>query len=410
MRIIGILLIACIVVLTIIGCFPSGEFHSLVDITLSNQSSYNVNFFTRRIGDREEMSDTDHGIVLSGTSNSFKRSSGYTYSMYCKDKNEIHNWGPKEVYIDFDQDYEWIIEDPPRGNITINNNSGYNINIHISDIDKGNINSGEFTVYSEEIGNYNLKARIENGSYTGYCWHNSIELTEAGYIWNLEINTELYPSENCYVWNFEEIYNDHLGKIECNIVLGEIFYSPNKKYDDFSLHTKSEELIIQSDFIHATIGLSQSMGSWIYISDWNDNLQGFAIFEITNKYAPLNLIQYRLKKEDLDYKAVIDVRKNSTPSNLKGEYIFNVNKWNYVAFSYDADTNLLWLVCNDSITSYEPEGSWGEGTLCARYFSHTTNVNSYLDETIWLPNQFIAPQVFVDHYNHNVPWGAEYIP
>jgi len=34
----------------------------------------------------------------------------------------------------------------------------------------------------------------------------------------------------------------------------------------------------------------------------------------------------------------------------------------------------------------------------------------YLDELIMATNQFTDPQIFVDHYNHNVPWGAEYIP
>ena len=58
------------------------------------------------------MSDTNHVVVFSGTSRSFKRSSGYTYSMYCIDQDNIYTWEPQEVYIDFEENYEWIIENP----------------------------------------------------------------------------------------------------------------------------------------------------------------------------------------------------------------------------------------------------------------------------------------------------------
>ena len=55
------IIILYIVIFSIISCFPNGDFHSLVNITLTNQSSYNVDFYTRRIGEAEEISYTEHG-------------------------------------------------------------------------------------------------------------------------------------------------------------------------------------------------------------------------------------------------------------------------------------------------------------------------------------------------------------
>lgn len=320
------------VLLTIIGCFPDGKFHTLIDVALTNQSSYDVDFFTRRVGEGEEMNYTEHGRVISSTSESFKRSSGYTYSMYCIDKDEIFIWGPKEVYIDFDEDYEWIIGDP---------------------------------------------------------------------------ESESYPSENCHVFNFENNYEDQYGIDNWSVKVNEALSLTEKKFGNYSLFAKTDSFAgLQTDSSYWTIGKSQSIGVWVKFIDLP--VSGTLITAYCN-VAETNFFFIKASSNGIGF----FVGKNGTESSSIYTTTPIDGEWHYVALSYNTDTNICYGIVDNNIIFFEPSGTWGTGYGVANIMAANNDEGIrtfYMDEACFAPDQYIHPDTWVQHYNHNIPWGAEYIP
>ena len=295
----------------------------------------------------------------------------------------------------------------PHGNITINNNSSWTVNIYISGSLEGTITTGNNNVYTKYIGNYDLLAQPQGT--VGY-WEENIELTIIGYTWNLEINTESYP-ENSRIWNFENNYEDHLGiddwDVKHEIACSAKYYKLGKfGYHSLSALNKRQGWLEKENCW--IIGNSISYGAWINIAmfDYNDVfLHVRHTDDITKKRDNIFVFIY-------NNNTYFSIRKGDVYSYENFEITLNDNNWHYLSISYDSRNNILYgTIDNNIITINNPPGTWGTGS--GSFFIFSTNwadINNvyYIDEAIVCADTFIDPQVFVDHYNHNVPWGAEY--
>jgi hypothetical protein len=435
--------ILCSLILLIFSCFPEGDDHSLIDITLINQSSYDVNFFTRRVDNGEEMNYTNHGTVFSHTSESFGRSSGYTYSMYCRDVDNNITWGPQEEYIEYDRNFEWEITDltpeppetpeptpdptdvptlGPTADIIINNNLAYDAEITISGEFKETLPAGNTGTYTEETGEHILHAYLPDIDKHGSRY---IDLTETGYTWDIQTNTELYPEDNCRVWNFEDNAEDQLGIDDWTTKTNIIFTQLQQKFGAYSLKTDGQDGSLSLGPLTATEGESQSAGAWFYLTGTDLNyhpagLEPIPIIRLSNgnSYITCMLeIDWGLK----DIKAYIHIGRSpvkgvTVETTLYSNDSVILDTWNYIAFSYNKDNDTIYFVFNDTIYSTLLSGIWYPNSTPWYWRINLTDdsplpiATIFVDEAILIPNQFVDPQVFVDHYNHDALWGEEYIP
>ncbi len=434
------LIILCVISLSISGCFPDGKYHSLIEITLTNQTTHNVNFFTRRIENEEEMSVTNHGIIPAQTSESFQRASGYTYAMYCTAsiENETITYGPQEIYIDFDNDYEWTVSDSPtaeptetpeptitpepteeptltpegtplpEGDITINNNSPWDVNISISGFVEEILNSGDTGIYTRAIGNYNLLAQVNTIQY----WSENIDLTETGYVWDLNTSTETYPIVNYRIFDFENNYEDHLGVAYWVVTNTTLFDLNYKKFGNYSLFGSGTTMdYIRSDNDEWTPGESQACAIWILGTKLDSG--GTYCIGFDQAYAPQNRIIAYISSDSVSFL----IYKANGGSSTYHDFTVNIsnNKWHYFGFSYNKNSNTFYGIFDDNIyTISDIPGTWDASASHTGYIRIRTYNNvdytMFVDEAIICPDEFIDPQIFVDHYNHGAPWGAEYIP
>ena len=398
-----------IIILLLSGCFVTDEgFHSLIDITINNQTSYNVTFFTKRIGENEEHNYSSHGPVASQTSKAFTRPSGYTYDMYCVSGDNI--WGPDVVYIDFGKDYTWTISDPatptpspvptltpaPTGVILINNNSLDNVDITISSDSKGILNAGTSITYSELPGEYNLFAgAVDSEKF----WEINISLTEEGYEWNLEENLEVFPSENHRIWNFENNYDDHLGVDGWDYHPAYSFSSTVVKFGISSFSGS----FLESNLFAIPVNELTTAG-WVYVENFpSSEKRIFGLIIRYGLYASVPCFQVKLTHTGTVY---MEYNPDYTTEFMYviESHVITPNEWHYISVSFDTSKPKTYLTVDNYLYAGYSCRTWY--TSLNTYAIYTDSNFPNIDEFI-IVEEYINPNVFIQHFNRNLPWNIE---
>jgi hypothetical protein len=156
------------------------------------------------------------------------------------------------------------------------------------------------------------------------------------------------------------------------------------------------------------LGTSQNCGIWLKPINITDSPHGSVIAGVLNGE---NRILLQINYNHSRWYMSLQIVKDGTLNLLIADDELNENEWNYVSFSYNSDTNNIYLVSNNNIYSDIPNGIWGDGDwIIMLSATNETNFKVYVDEAIFITDEFIPPEVFVDHYLHNAPWGADYVP
>lgn len=384
--------IFCIIFLSFSSC-PE-LFKDVEEIIVDNQSDFTLEFF---------VDDEYRETIAPGTTYQTADYTKVEHILLCT--SDPYQWGPVTIVLDKGTPYIWTIENPATGNITVNNNSSFdNVCIIIGGLVAGYLDSGENGTYSRFVGNYNLIASTPTGS-----WQQNIDLTEEGYIWNLEANIEFFPSENCQVWNFEDTHEDHLGIDDWDVKGEYIALSTlHSKFGDYSYFATSSHRGNLIKYIDGTIKNSQSACIWVYFTSITNSFYPSAIFhfyDIDNRFL-LYAYEDNLR---------LAIKLNGVENFFDEILIENIslNTWHLLGISYNADNTTLYIVANTTIFSYEILDEIIENGIIKINFVTDNNYldsTQFIDEAFIAPNQFIDPQIFVDHYTHNAPWGEEYIP
>ena len=90
--------------------------------------------------------------------------------------------------------------------------------------------------------------------------------------------------------------------------------------------------------------------------------------------------------------------------------------WVYLALTYDAGTDKFYVVYNDTITDLGViGGSWAGGTWtnlrlypCRDYVWNSLEINAFFDELTYCYDYYIPPEIWAQHYTHNVPWNTDF--
>lgn len=414
-RIILFSLICLLILLLFTGC-PE-LFKDMEYAIIQNKSDYTIVVFV----------DNEYkNIVAPGVTYKFGLYTKVTYTLLCR--ADPYKWGPKKIILKKGEPYTWVIKNPPEatpvptikptpeptpipnGEITINNLSSSLVIIYFAGNMEGTIEAGNSENYTKEIGNYNLLAIPQRISGT---WDENIDLSEEGYIWNLETEIESYPADNCRVWNFENNYQNQYGVDDWDTKDNCLFDSSIKKIGNYSIKddnsNDSAHLQIPIEYI---IGESQSVGFWLYVSYLNSGVNTTVSYIYWNG---ANHIWLRIREDSGEFYIRLFFYKGMTGSYVDSD-TFGLNEWHYIAMSYDADNEIGYLIVDNNKYSLEPSGTWDSllnswhKITIAWYSSGAYQYRVNMDELCIVANLYIQPGIWVQHYNHNVPWGEEYIP
>jgi hypothetical protein len=218
------------------------------------------------------------------------------------------------------------------------------------------------------------------------------------------IVTEYFPADNFKIFRWENNAEDHNGNDDWAIKSNLAYDTTYKKFGSYSLFATSGNIgsaYTESDFI--TIGEDQSAGTWFYHRLMGSE-ESKALLQIV--YDGDNYIQIRLEYVEhvLYLMAEFRIGGGAVTYNYSTNTVIT-DAWNFAAFSYDVSTNKLYLVLNNIITEFTLSGSWSIGlTSFGVGTKNTTNMELYLDETIFAADTYIPAAVWAQHYNHNVPW------
>jgi len=216
--------------------------------------------------------------------------------------------------------------------------------------------------------------------------------------------TEYFPNEEYHIYQLEGTYadtdgvDDWLSHFDC------AFSAVQVKFGTQSLFATDGDVGFLIKTIGGTISNSQSMGGWWYFESVGVGIRTSIVVWLNEAN---NLIVLAIEDGNL----VLSVKKGGITILNEVTVAENVplKEWHYIAYSYDSDNDNLHIVLDSHVYHYlSLGGAWGAGTM--QLILGTANASfdrtHYLDEICVASNQYIPPEVWVQHYNHNVAWNT----
>jgi len=223
-----------------------------------------------------------------------------------------------------------------------------------------------------------------------------------------EVNQEYFPSPDFRLFNFNDsTYTDQNGvddwELKSNVAIDTLI----SKFGGKGLQCGADGAGLLRAVSNWTVGSSQSAGAWVYFSAIGTTPQHTIFGYFTDDYDAINV---RLDNA-LTFTAELTLGTDSVvlvTSTITAE----INKWYYVGFCYHQSTQKADLIINNEITTKQTTGAWGSGTnpkLFAQVHrtSDSTGAYSHMDELLFAPDIDVDPNLFAQHYNHNIPWNTD---
>lgn len=233
---------------------------------------------------------------------------------------------------------------------------------------------------------------------------------------NPPTSVERFPNPYFRVFNFESTYADQNGLDDWTYKTNCVTTLITAKFGTRSLRSDPAGTggLLASP-AGGTVGSSQSYGSWIYFTrsgtaTSSDELSVISLYS-TNNY--LRIYQ------------IFTNGSSSTQLNIRigknASIVYNSNLctcptgWNYIAVSYNSVTDIAYVTVNGTIYSTGVlGGTWGSGTFTyfvaypaydLVYLGLTLRV--FFDEIIWSWDHYVSPEIWAQHYTHNVAWDTD---
>lgn len=221
-------------------------------------------------------------------------------------------------------------------------------------------------------------------------------------------STEYFPSSTFRVFNFENNVEDHHGVDDWSSKSNVAYNSSNKKFGSYSLWSSSGAYATLHSAEEWTPGESQAAGCWFY----PEAIGAGVSFELIGYYAISGMATDQIKVGVSSTGIYYYVEKYGTPTTSSIATTISLNTWHYLALVYDADDDKLYVIFDDSVTEISSlSGSWGTATSsyihlkALRAYSSTT---VSIDEALFAPDITVNPDIFAQHYTHNVAWVTDY--
>ncbi len=218
-----------------------------------------------------------------------------------------------------------------------------------------------------------------------------------------EVSVEFFPSAEFRVFNFENNYEDQHGVDDWFSKLNVATSTAQKKFGLRSLFATAGQEATLTSLEEWTPGESQAAGILVY----------FSLLDIGDA---IQIVMYGLVPDNYIYLEKSPTEKMRVVAKIGG-VVTTVNStipvttgvWIYVAFVYDAINDTLTLIHNDEVITEATSGTWVPDVITVQVKAHNNwnGQTNYLDEVLFAPDQLIDPDLFVQHYNHNVAWNTD---
>lgn len=223
----------------------------------------------------------------------------------------------------------------------------------------------------------------------------------------LEDNREPFPTKNFKVFSFNSIYTDQYGEDDWTGKTNVSFTAVWSKHWTASLSAITNTTPTLSGPQISDVGDDISAACYVNASPPSTtHLIGLAFFSVGFDYIGTWL--------DGSTDEIIFIFNRAGSTNSWEIPLSQFGEWSdieYLGFSYDATNDIIHYVVNDKIYTYTDadfSGSWSVGnqwefSLRPRY-NTTTGYHIYFSELLISYEDYINPQIIVEHYNHDTPW------
>ena len=220
-----------------------------------------------------------------------------------------------------------------------------------------------------------------------------------------EVSAEFFPSAEFRVFNFENNYEDQHGVDDWSTKVDVALTTAQKKFGLRSLFaTANNDGSLATPSTYWSVGEDQAFGIWFYPTVYSPTLGFSPIFCYRTVTDTLEIIVF-------DDKVRMLIQKGGNTTTNDFTIALPLNTWHFIGLIYDSSLDKIYLVVNDEIVSWTTfPGTWNTGTKGALVVVSGNNYNGstyYLDEALFAPDQLIDPDIFVQHYNHNVAWNTD---
>ena len=212
-----------------------------------------------------------------------------------------------------------------------------------------------------------------------------------------EENTEYIPGENFSYYALESDFVDHNGENELSPNSGYSFVTG--KFSNGVRHTTTVFVQYRLALSIEWVGKATGICQWAYLTaarnfGWNVPT-GLTYDDYISIYVYETYLRVAVKKGDV---TVLDDTTTITGS-------FH-NEWHLFGAVYDADEDELTVVVdNNKYVFSSLGGSWtvspGDGDITPLW---VPDAGSILDDLLIAVDDSADPDLFIQHYNHNVPW------
>lgn len=264
------------------------------------------------------------------------------------------------------------------------------------------IDGDELTVVEYTAGEW--RAKLQFGGQYNEVFQSGIACNTIRHIDKAPDITEPFPTDNFKLFTFDNTYEDHLGDDDWAIKTNLAFSSSWSKFGTYSLFTSS------------TVGLLVGPAS-----GYTGDSFGFGYFIKMTMTGATTTVICRYYYDDgntvyirFDY-ASNEVRlyyeKGWTSIDYIAINVSDLGGWSnvsYLAATYNGDTDTLSLVVNNKIATVTGlPGTWDAGATVINvrtYNNFLSVLTMYVSELILSYEDYVPPETFVEHFNHNVPW------
>ena len=223
-------------------------------------------------------------------------------------------------------------------------------------------------------------------------------------------DSEVFPAESFRIFNFENDLEDQHGVDDWDTKLLVGYSSDIKKFGTYSLisSTSSNKARLYSNESW-TPGTDQAAGAYIYIDEIGASIAAIPLhLYAVDGSSNIDSIYLQPKPDGLR----LSVTKGNTTTNRTVCSALELDEWHYLALVYDASEDTVYVVVDNTI--YEEStfsGTWGtpiNSYIAVEACLAEYDTTFYLDEVLFSLDTTIDPDVFVQHYQHNVAWNTDY--
>ncbi len=224
---------------------------------------------------------------------------------------------------------------------------------------------------------------------------------------------EFYPAPEFLIFNWENSYVSHEGANTLDNVNTDFF--PTARFGTYSLGSLAGYDGYVSS-VHGTTTWSWdssadncAFGEYFYPVLLNTKASGF--YGIQIKYFNIADI---IAVEGYSDEVFVSVTKNSVVYTFDIPMTLTLSEWHYISMVYDITLDKIYITVDSVLYDLGVIGGTWYGTTLGGVYAYAPNISAnnqvaYIDETLFSKGSYLTdPDIFIQHYNHNIPWNTNY--